>query len=125
MSSRDTKIGMILQSYGEELSPCSYWHEVEELNFDSNKQKFITCIVEQCRKTSNRCKVDCKGYKQFCNLDKQSLTKDKLEEILENFATRIKDSFYYGFEELIPSIVSDKIDQIKQEVLNEVYNPKR
>lgn len=90
MSSSNIRIGMILQSYGEEVSPCPYWHEVEELQVNSNKQKSTSCIIEQCWKTIHRCEVDCKGYKQFCDLDKQSLTKDKPEEILENLATRIK-----------------------------------
>ncbi len=38
---------------------------------------------------------------------------------VEDVAERIKMAFYYEFDELIPSIMADKIDGIVKEVLNE------
>ena len=38
------------------------------------------------------------------------------KETAEKFAERVKMAFYYEFEELIPSIMSDKIDEIAKEL---------
>ena len=39
-----------------------------------------------------------------------------VKEALKEFAERVKMAFYYEFEELIPSIMSDKIDELIKEV---------
>lgn len=44
--------------------------------------------------------------------------KDLMKE-LKHFAERVKMEFYYEFDELIPSIMSDKIDKILKEILGE------
>lgn len=41
---------------------------------------------------------------------------------VEDVAERIKMAFYYEFDELIPSAMADKIDEIVKEVLNESSN---
>lgn len=41
---------------------------------------------------------------------------------VEDIAERIKMAFYYEFNELIPSTMADKIDEIVKEVLNESSN---
>ena len=38
-----------------------------------------------------------------------------VKEAVKEFAERIKMAFYYEFDELIPSIMSDKIDEIAKE----------
>lgn len=38
------------------------------------------------------------------------------KETAEKFAERVKMAFYYEFDELIPSIMSDKIDEICKEI---------
>lgn len=38
------------------------------------------------------------------------------EETAEKFAERVKMAFYYEFDELIPSIMEDKIDEICKEI---------
>ena len=38
------------------------------------------------------------------------------KEAVEEFAERIKMAFYYEFDELIPSIMADKIDEICKEI---------
>lgn len=44
------------------------------------------------------------------------ITKAKAEAIKE-FAERVKMSFYYEFDELIPSIMADKIDELAKEMM--------
>ena len=39
-----------------------------------------------------------------------------VKEAFKEFAERVKMAFYYEFEELIPSIMSDKIDELIKEV---------
>lgn len=38
------------------------------------------------------------------------------KETAEKFAERVKMAFYYEFDELIPSIMADKIDEICKEI---------
>ena len=45
-----------------------------------------------------------------------------LKKAVEDVAERIKMAFYYEFNELIPSTMADKIDEIVKEVLNESSN---
>lgn len=52
-----------------------------------------------------------------CNV---ALREDKIKaEALKQFAERVKMEFYYHFDEIIPSIMSDKIDKILKEILGE------
>lgn len=41
------------------------------------------------------------------------------KEAVEKFAERVKMAFYYEFDELIPSIMADKIDEIAKEFTEE------
>lgn len=121
---KDTRIDTILQSYGEPLTRCDGYFEEDPIQ-KVDDDGFIVKITEgHCNCTPDRCVVDCEGYKQLCSIHK-NITDATLDVILEKFATRIKNSFYYEFDELIPSIMSDNIDKIKQEVLDEVHNQKR
>ena len=43
------------------------------------------------------------------------------KELAEKLAERIKNEFYIQFNEIIPSIMADKIDEIVKEVLNEEF----
>ena len=52
---------------------------------------------------SNRCVYKC------------VLTKEQLKQ----FAERVKMEFYYEFDEIMPSIMSDKIDKLLKEYLND------
>ena len=38
------------------------------------------------------------------------------EQVVKEFAERVKMAFYYEFDELIPSIMADKIDELVKEV---------
>lgn len=121
---KDTRIGTILQSYGEPLTKCDGYFEEKNIQQVYEDGTVVKTLEGHCNCTPDRCVVDCDGYKQFCSIHK-NITDTKLDAILEKFATRIKNSFYYEFDELIPSIMSDNIDKIKQEVLDEVHNQKR
>lgn len=44
---------------------------------------------------------------------------DLVKEKLKKFAERVKMAFYYEFDELIPSIMADKIDEIAKELEGE------
>lgn len=43
------------------------------------------------------------------------------KELAKKLAERIKNEFYIQFNEIIPSIMADKIDEIVKEVLNEEF----
>ena len=43
----------------------------------------------------------------------------KVEKAVEDVAERIKEAFYYEFDEIIPSIMSDKIDEIVREAVDD------
>lgn len=45
--------------------------------------------------------------------------RERLIKAVKDVAERIKTAFYCEFEELIPSIMADRIDEIVKEVLNE------
>lgn len=45
--------------------------------------------------------------------------RERLNRTVKDVAERIKMEFYYEFDELIPSIMADKIDEIVKEVLND------
>ena len=44
------------------------------------------------------------------------------KELAGKLAERIKNEFYIQFDEIIPSIMADKIDEIVKEVLNEEFS---
>ena len=43
------------------------------------------------------------------------------KELAEKLAERIKNEFYIQFDEIISSIMADRIDEIVKEVLNEEF----
>ena len=58
---------------------------------------------------------------EFWGLDQRlAFWQGKVEEVrketAEKFAERVKMAFYYEFDELIPSIMADKIDEIVKEI---------
>lgn len=47
------------------------------------------------------------------------LTAEVRKQAVREFSERVKMAFYYEFDELIPSIMADKIDEIAKEVCEE------
>lgn len=68
-----------------------------------NLQCVVNDISEQCNKL---------------NAENAALRENRTKAVKE-VAERIKTAFYCEFEELIPSIMADKIDETVKEVLNE------
>lgn len=48
-------------------------------------------------------------------------TQKEKKELSEKLAERIKNEFYIQFDEIIPSIMADRIDEIVKEVLDEEF----
>ena len=69
-----------------------------------------------------KCKDLLKQYidGELINEDTFALQVEELKllrkEMVEKFAERVKMAFYYHFDELIPSIMADKIDEICKEI---------
>lgn len=57
--------------------------------------------------------------KQRARAEEMRLANEELRKAVKEFAERVKMAFYYEFDELIPSTMADKIDEIVKEVLNE------
>ena len=51
--------------------------------------------------------------------EEMRLANEERKQAVEEFAERVKMAFYYEFDELIPSIMADKIDELVKEVCGE------
>lgn len=58
-------------------------------------------------------------FMKFFKTDIQ--TQKEKRELAEKLAERIKNEFYIQFDEILPSIMADRIDEIVKEVLNEEF----
>lgn len=66
--------------------------------------------------------VSYKIYTGYLENKIDELTAENAEvrkQAVKEFAERVKMAFYYEFDELIPSIMADKIDEIVKEVCGE------
>ena len=48
--------------------------------------------------------------------EEMRLANEERKQAVREFAERVKMAFYYEFDELIPSIIADKIDELVKEV---------
>ena len=51
--------------------------------------------------------------------EEMRLANEERKQAVREFAERVKMAFYYEFDELIPSIMADKIDELVEEVCGE------
>ena len=51
--------------------------------------------------------------------EEMRLCNEERKQAVKEFAERVKMAFYYEFDELIPSIMADKIDELIEEVCGE------
>lgn len=51
--------------------------------------------------------------------EEMRLCNEERKQAVKEFAERVKMAFYYEFDELIPSIMADKIDELAKEVCRE------
>jgi hypothetical protein len=96
---------------------------------ESKKVKEIKDCLQNCINDcgATSCPYDKyeKGLKCIEDLQKDCLTlineleseKERLSKQLPQFAERVKMEFYAQFDELIPSIMADKIDNILKEIM--------
>lgn len=80
-----------------EAKITTLWHKADETKTDAIMQKNRANMLEE----------------------KNANLQEGLKKAVEDVAERIKMAFYYEFDELIPSTMADKIDEIVKEVLNE------
>ena len=80
-----------------EAKITALWHKADETKTDSIMQKNRADMLKE----------------------KNTNLQEGLKKAVEDVAERIKMAFYYEFDELIPSTMADKIDEIVKEVLNE------
>lgn len=83
-----------------EAKITTLWHKVDETKTDAIMQKNRADMLKE----------------------KNINLQEGLKKAVEDVAERIKMAFYYEFNELIPSTMADKIDEIVKEVLNESSN---
>ena len=123
--SRDIRIGTILQSYGEPLTNCDCYVEEDHIQKICDDGSIVKTAEGHCNCTPDRCVVDCRGDRTKCSLHKaRENAPVELREILKEFSDRIKTEFYYEFEELIPSIMADHLDSIREDLLKKYQDKK-
>lgn len=59
------------------------------------------------------------GFAKEIINDYARLTAEVRKQAVKDFAERVKMAFYYEFDELIPSIMADRIDELAKEVCGE------
>ena len=68
----------------------------------------------------NRLKDENKDLRQIVFTDRSKAIKNLKTEAVREFAERVKTEFYYEFDEIIPSIMSDKIDNLLEKIEKEI-----
>ncbi len=92
---------------------------LEEAHLDIKEQRAGIEVLEEENKLliARNCELAEKGEKAITTFVKsQKRTK---AEACKEFAERVKMEFYYEFDELIPSIMADKIDNLLKEMVGE------
>ena len=88
--------------------------EIEKMEF------IISTTVHDCEQKDciRNCQFarqkDCKYFRAAKDLQAEGY--GNVRAAVEDVAERIKMAFYYEFDELIPSIMADKIDELVKEV---------
>ena len=97
----------------EEHRQLAKWlEELKESRETINRQKAEIERLEKARQKQAQFLGEERGQKyELIN----KITKAKTETIKE-FAEQVKMAFYYEFDELIPSIMADKIDNLVKEM---------
>lgn len=75
--------------------------------------------IERLQKENERVKSDWASQKYLIEKMQQghsAYVEQAKSEAIKEFAERVKMAFYYEFEELIPSIMADKIDNLVKEM---------
>ncbi len=86
----------------------NYSHNVRNMAKDFNEQQKIICRhqAEIERQRADKIRL----IEHF---------EEREKEVVKEFAEQVKMAFYYEFDELIPSIMADKIDELVKEMVGE------
>lgn len=104
---------------------CDAWAVQADITYNKENNSMQKTFLDICLATPDRCAVDCRGDRTKCSLHKaRENAPVELREILKEFSDRIKTEFYYEFEELIPSIMADHLDSIREDLLKEYQGKK-
>ena len=93
---------------GALVEGTSWYYELESVIEDIVKLSFGAGVLY--REEAERQMVD--GYAD-------ALVERTKAEAIKEFAERVKLEFYYEFDELIPSVMADKIDNLVKEMVGE------
>lgn len=84
-------------------------------NYNENTEKLLR-LIKETPSLPVAAMLDI--LEQYNKLNAENIAlREKFITAVKDVAERIKMAFYYEFEELIPSIMADKIDEIVKEVL--------
>ena len=114
----------MFDKYGKELQTTTILIEKRNNEIIELKDR-----IAELEKENAELKVDLKnsidmqkemldGFKTAIKEVEENLARE-IPNLLKQFAERVKMEFYYEFDEIIPSIMSDKIDKILKEILGE------
>lgn len=108
--------------YEAEKHKTEYWKERAELAKNAMynlRQDTVNEIADWLDNEKGYCGLGYLVKKEFSvrarKYTTETLIKQARKETAEKFAERVKMAFYYHFDELIPSIMADKIDEICKE----------
>lgn len=92
----------------------------KEKQIEEMAKVLCSLIKDGIRKDCEKCYFKHDGYRHTCKFRECAIQiyeagYRNVKEAVKEFAERIKMAFYYEFDELIPSIMSDKIDEIAKE----------
>ena len=91
---------------------------LEELADEVEDKMTYMCGCKNCIETVKRIiKDDVKPFDIYC--DSCNRCKHREAEAVKEFAKQVKMAFYYEFDELIPSIMADKIDNLVNEMVGD------
>lgn len=100
---------------------CELQHRIDELQLKNTELK---AEIERLQEQSNNYPVRVR-MGDYCIMYASSLDDydkqigDIGNEAVKEFAEQVKMAFYYQFDELIPSIMADKIDNLVKEMVGD------
>ena len=96
------------------FAECTKIKNVVDKLYNAGYRKIPEGAVVLTREAYNRLFTKAR-QSEIKTIDLESIVNAR-KETAEKFAERVKMAFYYEFDELIPSIMADKIDEICKEI---------
>lgn len=103
-----------------EISELQHKYDLAVAEREANVKGFTETLERQRAEIERKNRILESYALQYGTVaDKDVLLKQVKAEAVKEFAARVKLAFYYEFEEIIPSIMADKIDNIAKEMVGE------